>query len=90
VETIPLGSIGDIAIVMPNRACSHAQGSPQGLPFFLAVPVCSGAPHRYTRGRPWCRTDSRNVHAAGFNDGRDLASRRRPHRVPRYGKASGP
>ena len=42
-DATPLGSIGaiDIAIVMPNAVCSHAEGSPQGFPFLLAVPVCS-------------------------------------------------
>ena len=43
----PLGAIEatDIAIVMPNTTYSHAQSSPQGFPFLLAVPVCSGASH---------------------------------------------
>ena len=42
-DATSLGSIGamDIAIVMPNMVCGHAEGGPQGFPFLLAVPVCS-------------------------------------------------
>jgi len=42
-DATPLRSIGpmDIATVMPNTACTHAQGNLQAFPFLLAVPVCS-------------------------------------------------
>ena len=47
-DATPLGLIEavDIAIVMPNTACSHAQGSPQDFPFLLAVAVHSSTKPR--------------------------------------------